>query len=642
MNKKIMSIALAVGCVASNAAMNNYDLLGRKGSKMNSPMVYRNVDYSKFKKEQPQKMNSPLAKTALNKQGLAENIAAIEGSYEPKMGGSHPIYFKRYYSSNSVDVCQNEIGDNNHSSHCMYEDIADNNLYLKRLNTSFIPTSRNNVNPSNYERANKWTNASSSEYELSLSNGSFSNPTQPSPYEYNQTIQYKSFYDVKRYNSKRRLVEWWFDGVDNPSSSYYEEGLASDVGVYLAVDALPVKMDPNKNVDFIRHTASDQFNTYIGYEMLASKTYSVVKDASKRSVVYVGEGSPASPADRTPQIYVGVHNRKGVNNNSSATPNYTSTAKALDNYIYNNRTVEIVAAGNFGTKNNANAQAGSGNLAAEAHAANAITVGAVDAVTQTITNYNSYNKAANGVKKPEIFNFSHFYMSDKKRSYKKKSTGTVSVYEPYYDGAEMSAAYTAGMVSDLLSINPFYRWHPEVVKALMITSSHVELNSPYPYSPYLRKVPSYYGLVFDNALNAGANAKDFYHYSRYWIGDVNKLKTRINSKGQKEIWFSYANVPGRDHVAAIAWLSSGNDIANLGHIPQDFDLYVYPSNSSTPNVDNPGTAIGSSTNGRNSFEKVAYNTDASYVTFCIRLYSEDAATENPNQIVLGFDVASFE
>ena len=43
---------------------------------------------------------------------------------------------------------------------------------------------------------------------------SFDNPTRPSPYEYNQTIQYKSFYDVKRYNSKRRLVEWWFDGID--------------------------------------------------------------------------------------------------------------------------------------------------------------------------------------------------------------------------------------------------------------------------------------------------------------------------------------------------------------------------------------------------------------------------------------------
>jgi len=636
---KRIPLLLTFGCIsamASTAA--NYDLLGRKGSKMNSPMVYRNVDYSKFKKEQPQKMNSSLAKNALNKQGLAEGITAIEGSYEPIMGGSHPIYFKRYYSSNSVDVCQNEIGDGHHSVHCRYKDFVDDYLYLQRLNSSFITTTRSNVNPSDYERAN-WTNTSSNEYELRLFNYTFNNPTQSSPYEYNQTIRYKAFPDVKRYNSERSLIDWWFDGIDDPSSSYYDEGLVSDVGVYLAVDALPVKMDFNKNVDYIRHTASDRFNAYIGYEMLASKTYSVVKDASKRSVIYVGENSPANPADRTPQIYVGVHNRKGVNDNSSATPNYTAAAKALDNYIYNNRTVEIVAAGNFATKNNANAPTGSGNLASEAHAANAITVGAIDAESQTITNYNSYKKAGNGVKKPEIFNFSHFYMNDRKRTYKNKSTGKITTYEPLYDGAEMSAAYTAGMVSDLLSVNPFYRWHPEVVKALMIASSRVELNSPYPHNPYLTKAPSYYSMVFGNAWS---DTEDYYHYSRYWIGDMDKVMTRVNSKGQKEIWFSYANVPGRDYVAAIAWLSSGNDIANLGHIPQDFDLYVYPSNSSTPNVDNPGTAIGRSNSDRNSFEKVAYNTNAPYVTFCIRLFGEDAATENPNQIVLGFDVASVE
>lgn len=158
-------------------------------------------------------MNSPLAKTALNKQGLAENIAAIEGSYEPKMGGSHPIYFKRYYSSNSVDVCQNEIGDGRHSVHCRYQDPEDDYLYLQRLNNLFITTTRKNVNSSDYERA-LWTNTSSSEYELRLFEYSFDNPTRPSPYEYNQTILYKAFLSVKRYNSKRRLIDWWFDGID--------------------------------------------------------------------------------------------------------------------------------------------------------------------------------------------------------------------------------------------------------------------------------------------------------------------------------------------------------------------------------------------------------------------------------------------
>ncbi len=94
-------------------------------------IIKNNVDYSKFKKEQLQKINSPLAKRALNKKGLAENIAAIEGSYE-----------------------------------------------------------------------------------LRLFDYSFDNPTRPSPYEYNQTILSKAFLSVKRYNSKRRLIDWWFDGID--------------------------------------------------------------------------------------------------------------------------------------------------------------------------------------------------------------------------------------------------------------------------------------------------------------------------------------------------------------------------------------------------------------------------------------------
>ena len=49
---KIIPIALTLGCIGAGAATSNYDLLGRKGSQMNSPMVYRNVDYSKVKKDE--------------------------------------------------------------------------------------------------------------------------------------------------------------------------------------------------------------------------------------------------------------------------------------------------------------------------------------------------------------------------------------------------------------------------------------------------------------------------------------------------------------------------------------------------------------------------------------------------------------
>ena len=42
MNKK-MAFIVALGCAYACAASTvNYDLLGRKGSKMNSPMVYKN------------------------------------------------------------------------------------------------------------------------------------------------------------------------------------------------------------------------------------------------------------------------------------------------------------------------------------------------------------------------------------------------------------------------------------------------------------------------------------------------------------------------------------------------------------------------------------------------------------------------
>ena len=42
---------LVVGCIGANAAVNYYDLLGRRGSEMNSPMVYKDIDYTKLKKK---------------------------------------------------------------------------------------------------------------------------------------------------------------------------------------------------------------------------------------------------------------------------------------------------------------------------------------------------------------------------------------------------------------------------------------------------------------------------------------------------------------------------------------------------------------------------------------------------------------
>ncbi len=648
MNKEIISIALALGCVSSIAATNNYDLLGRKGSKMNSPMVYKNVDYSKIKNEK-QKIGQPLESHVLAKTGLSNNIKAIEGAFNSDSKYDRPIYFKRYYTNNQNDVCMNESGTGSGSNHCFYESHKVNHLYYSRAGSAFIGTSFGSASSNSFEPNAGWTNFNLNDYRLDRENVSFSNPIQASPYEYNQNIQYKSSSFVKSSltRSQREKVAWWFDGIDNPSSNYYDPDAFSDVGVYLANDARPVKIASNKNVSYILHNPNDQFNTTIPeYEMLASKTYSVIKDASKRSIVYVGKSFPEHPEQKIPQIYIGVHNMKAKYGYSSEISTYTNVARDFDNYIYDNRTIEFVAAGDFATKNNASNPTGNGYLAKEAHAANAITVGAVDAYSNQITNYTSYKTSNTGIQKPEIFNYSHFYMNDQKRTYTRKSSGATYVYQPYYDGTEMAAAYTAGMVSDLLMINPFYRWHPEVVKALLISSSHVSLTAPYPHNPKMKKAPSYYGLVFENCIGSD----DFKHYSRYWLGDINSLSTH-EVDGIKEIWFSYENpyyVPGQsvnhDFSAAISWLSSGTDIRSLGHIPQDFDLFVYESNTATinnvSNIINSNDLIGVSQNGSNPYEAATFTTNAHYILFRIQLYSEDNSSENKGKIVLGFDVAS--
>ena len=93
-------------------------------------------------------------------------------------------------------------------------------------------------------------------------------------------------------------------------------------------------------------------------------------------------------------------------------------------------------------------------------------------------------------------------------------------------------------------------------------------------------------------------------------------------------------------VAAIAWLSSGNDIAQFNRIPQDIDLYAYENN--TANVDNINIAnwIDYSASVK-SYEKVSFTTNAEYITFRIVFWGEEATAENNGQVVLGFDMASY-
>ncbi len=665
--KKNIALMVALGCIGASAASVNYDLLGRKGSKMNSPMVYKNVDYSKVKKNEQQKVGSSLENRSLARlgTGLTGDAVAVQGIYN-NHGSIVGEGGLKYYA---VDVLLNNgqhkkaASDVFFSKGGIYPDFLMNRFIS--LNFGHVQADDFNLDEhtcDSYENSTSYTQTecpwitrtNPNEYKFETPMVTVNN-TAASPYEYNTQIHYVpkgTVRDDANYSHRSYITEWYYENRPYTQLPYPTVNDWNYVGVYMNSDALPVSAHSFDNtVYYRRYSPVGNFSTKPKQEMIATRAYDVLKSSSKYSTVYVGSNRPSSPASQSPQIYMGLHIKKSTNDNSSETNQYTNAAKELDNYIYNYRTTEIVAAGNFGT-HQSSSNPGTGYLAEDALAANAITVGAVDAYTKKITNYSSYYSTAYyGAGKPEIYNFSHFYVTDLGRKYTKKSNGKVYNYNPYYDGTETAAAYTAGMVSDLLATNPFYRWHPEVVKAAVITSSHIDINTPYP-STYMTKMPSYKCLVTINqdksrsgmgTANAGYALNFCNHESRYWIGPVANFFTRENpdDNNRKELRFSVKRSAEKHNVvAAIAWLSSGNDIAQFNRIPQDIDLYAYENN--TANVDNINIAnwIDYSASVK-SYEKVSFTTNAEYITFRIVFWGEEATAENNGQVVLGFDMASY-
>ena len=622
-----LSLMLALGCVGAFASSaTNYDILGRKGSKMNSPMVYKSVDYSKVKKNEPQKIGSSLESRALHRTGMTDDVAAIEGSYRSYVNNNH-FYLKRHYYANP-DNCNNSL--------CLYNWDG----YRNAVNRVFIKVNEDPyVNP-NYEVFEGLSHSETSgAYTLTRDNYwpyGYAGPYfAPSPFENGQYMQIPQYYTLRK----------------TLQNDYHDK--ASYVGIYMGADALPVPINGypahfggySYPAKYVRMNENETFMSSPGYEMRDSWTYFLLMDNSPKNVVYVGNSIDyGDPAAKTPQIYIGVRNyrlSKGKINE------YDITAKKLDNFIYNYRTVEFTPAGNYGIDGTSS----QGNISSMGQAANAITVGSVEPKTQQITNYTSTKNYNGGSLKPEIYNFSHQTIGGLRRTYKQNATGREYVYYPFFYGTESSAALTAGMVAYLLEVNPFYRWHPEVVKAMLLTSDGYAINPPYPSNSVMESVPSFTYLVFDDV----GSKPNFDYDSRYWNGSIEKLKTRTNANDQKEIWFVTKNLGSstKPASAAISWLSSGNDISYIGRIPQDFDLTVYGSNNSNYekytkqganlngfNFDNPGDYIDGSNRSNNSFEKVSISTNHKYLVFKILLYSEDERSENKGQVVMGFNMAS--
>lgn len=592
---------LAVGCIGATAAVNHYDLLGRRGSEMNSPMVYKNVDYAKTQKNEQQKVAPSLENRALAKRasGITDNVKAIVGKFSPKG------YYFRSCTGGTTGCAEFARMDYGNSSL---------DAYLDSANKHFIHTQKDGLSSAPYTL---YTAGASMSYLSGYS--MVESPYNFTPYEYRPNV---SINTIDELTGRIRA----YSGSTN--------------GVYLDAEALPTRLNPNTGDIYAAFLSvgtmhADEYYSDPEYEMRASQMYKALRSFSDRSAVFVGTYHSLNPSGLNPQIYMGLRPPR----KTSSSEWYGATT--LDNYIYDKRTIEIVGAGNSG-----------GNLFKEAYAVNAITVGALDPTTGAITSTSAKNKPmyckncySDTYNKPEVYNYTNYYIDDYFREYT-SSTGSKTPYYPYYNGTEAAAALTAGMVSTMLSYNEFYKWHPEVVKAVMVNKKKKER---------AEDALKYSNVVF-NQIN-----KEELHHSYYFIGNVNSLMNIYNdcprdggcSSNRKEIRFDFSNYKlvrpldnnaaesVRGFCATISWLNSGTDIYKLHKLPQNFEIYGYANGSGSVNMSTQKASDASTWNTSlegSSYKRICVPGSDSNFGIRIVLDEEDTRSENYGQMVLGLDI----
>jgi len=274
----------------------------------------------------------------------------------------------------------------------------------------------------------------------------------------------------------------------------------------------------------------------------------------------------------------------------------------MDNYIYEYGVAEFVAAANDGR---------AAFVGSPGKAVNAITVGAVSPFDYKYMSYSSSKNSLLGNDKPEVANFTNFKFP-RDRTYSVSSTDS---YNGGFSGTSAATPYTAAMGALLLSQYPALKWHPEMLKAVMLVGSTGEIGNP-DYDFNGTKVFSAGIPMYDKM-----GSSDLYR-ARYWVGEN---KSNFDSNGN--IQFDEYNIQkGKRYRVAISWLSSGEYVINNNQIPQDIDLYI------TQN----GRTVANSISTNNSFELVDFVApNSGKISVRIKRYRNSSTTE---KVKLGYSI----
>ena len=309
---------------------------------------------------------------------------------------------------------------------------------------------------------------------------------------------------------------------------------------------------------------------------------------------------------REPQMHIGNVSFTAI---SVGTPNnyYSQKASVLDDIVYNTRQIQFAGAGDYGAPN--------GDMNEYALSLNAITVGAVhkDGSYYLASSWKNGVHPQSGMTyvKPEIANVGDFFFSNPTNPLMKGSYGeeTRFMWSDFL-GTASASTYTAATVALLLEKYPFYRWHPEVVKALLLTSSTL----PIPNASHDQDNGVYAANFLDASKLIGKN------HSRFWNG--NNGDYFVNGPIEFDEKDIKAN---KKYRVAISWLVSGEYVLRSGALPFDLDIEVLQD----------GQPLGSSISDNNPFEMVEFTTrSANKLTIKIRRYYN-----NGGRVLLGYNLA---
>ena len=306
---------------------------------------------------------------------------------------------------------------------------------------------------------------------------------------------------------------------------------------------------------------------------------------------------------------------------------YNKEAAALDDYIYNNRVIEFAPYINDGGRTGAGL------------ALNAITVASATSnwgfyKTETPSGQSIWGhitleenpglpllKSGNNnskFNKPEIYNASAGLFSDETKI---KHDNNEYEYEAL-SGDWGASTVSAAMTADLLQKHPFYKWHPEVVKALWISASYKRTDSDDGRTNiYNRNTAQYVGSLttFDDLLS---NNK-----SRYWYG--NNTDFLSNNK----ISFAESVEPGQKYNFAIAWLVRGDYALYEYNLSTNFKLtisYTLPSGSTKTYSSSDGGISRPAT--YRSLKNITIPSGVSSVTVTI-----ERTKDTGDRIILGYN-----